>query len=320
LSEGVWCFWEDPQDRIMPSIRSRSFFELAKLAARLEMPHAPAAIYDLINEHLACGYVYDSESTMRFLTQDDVTNWGTAIYQIQEAARHNLEQQPPMGFAKIGSGFYSVVGDGNYGATRLTQLDFVRQLKVEGDHIAVVPNRGTLLVTGSKCDEGLEIMADALAKELEQPRPISGLVFRLEGDEWEPWLPPRNHATYARFKAAEVRHFMSEYGDQKPLLEQFYQQNGDDTFIASCSSISGGDIAGAATYCVWGKGVVSLLPRTDKIAFMEGEGLQPAIVDWDQASAVVGDLMEMQELYPTRYRVEQFPMVEQLAILAKTSL
>ena len=113
---------------------------------------------------------------------------------------------------------------------------------------------------------------------------------------------------------------MGDYGDQKPLLEQLYQQQGDDVFVASCSGISGGDIAGSASYCVWAKGVVSLLPKTDKIAFMEGEGLQPAIVDWDQASAVVGDLMELQEIYPVRYRVEGFPTSEQLAALAETSL
>jgi hypothetical protein len=66
------------------------------------------------------------------------------------------------------------------------------------------------------------------------------------------------------------------------------------------------------SYCVWGEGVDALLPVTQKIAFVrEGQGLV-AIGDWERVFDTVGDLMEMTEDYPRRYRVREFP--EQAAL------
>src|SRR5436853_346163 len=48
-----------------------------------------------------------------------------------------------------GEGVYiSATGD-NYDASRLMMLDLVRKMPVRGDYIAMVPNRDTLVITGS---------------------------------------------------------------------------------------------------------------------------------------------------------------------------
>jgi hypothetical protein len=65
-----------------------------------------------------------------------------------------------------------------------------------------------------------------------------------------------------------------------------------------------GDIV---TYCVWANGVDSLLPVTHKVAFMKGEGIPAIIADWSRLMETFGNLMELTDDYPPRYRVREFP-------------
>ncbi|HEV3339200.1 MAG TPA: DUF1444 family protein, partial [Pirellulales bacterium] len=147
--------FDEVKGKILPSVRARSYFDFMRLSAELELrgvePKLP--LFQPINDHLVCGYVYDSGPAMRFLHHDDLENWGTTIYEIMELAGMNFEQQPPMGFSKIGDAFYSVLGDENYGATRLMQDDFLQRMEVEGDFVAALPNRGTLMITGTESSD-----------------------------------------------------------------------------------------------------------------------------------------------------------------------
>jgi hypothetical protein len=62
------------------------------------------------------------------------------------------------------------------------------------------------------------------------------------------------------------------------------------------------------SYCVWGEGVDSLLPVTEKVAFMQHGRERPvALGDWARVMEVAGDLMEPTEDDPRRYRVQEFP-------------
>jgi hypothetical protein len=57
-----------------------------------------------------------------------------------------------------------------------------------------------------------------------------------------------------------------------------------------------------------GEGVDSLLPVTQKVAFMqEGREGPTALGEWNRVVEVAGDLMEPTEDYPRRYRVREFP-------------
>jgi hypothetical protein len=61
------------------------------------------------------------------------------------------------------------------------------------------------------------------------------------------------------------------------------------------------------TYCVWDNGVGSLLPVTQKVVFMKGEGIPALFADWRRVTETFSDLMEPMEDYPRRYRVREFP-------------
>ncbi len=92
-----------------------------------------------------------------------------------------------------------------------------------------------------------------------------------------------------------------------------------DLFVAIFGAIENRETKAVHSYCVWTKGIVSLLPETDLIAFYdterpEGEHLL-AEIDWDLVTAYCGPLMSRTEHRLPRHRVESFPTAEQLAAM-----
>jgi hypothetical protein len=66
------------------------------------------------------------------------------------------------------------------------------------------------------------------------------------------------------------------------------------------------------SYAVWSNGVDTYLPRAQKVVFLD-EGKECAIVTWEQVERVVGHLLEpVEDLYPPRWRVREFPTSQQL--------
>src|SRR4029079_1237660 len=119
--------------------------------------------------------------------------------------------------------FVSATGD-NYDASRLIMLDLVRKMPVRGDYIAMVPNRDTLVITGSDDSAGLQIMAKIAEDSFQKPRPISTVALKLAGDEWESWLPDAHSPAHAKFRELRLRTIGMEYNDQKELLDQINAQ------------------------------------------------------------------------------------------------
>lgn len=309
--------FDDVKARIMPTVRSRSYFDILRLSAEIELNCVPPKlpIFQPINDQLVCGFVYDSGPAMRFLHNEDVETWGTTMYELMELARMNFEQQTPIGISKIGTSFYSVLGDENYGATRLIQEELLARMEVEGDMVAVIPNRGTLMVTGTESVDGLKVMSDLLEKEVDHPRPISSVLFRRVGEEWEPWLPPSDHPTYAAFKLAATRSIGGEYHEQKEVLEKLYATRGEDVFVASFSGTEHKATGVVALYCVWPQGTLTMLPKTDLIGLIDRQEEVIGMVPWDEVERLAGNLLQPQGMYPERYRVELFLSQEQLAAL-----
>ncbi|MEX2310354.1 MAG: hypothetical protein WD738_22490 [Pirellulales bacterium] len=203
-------------------------------------------------------------------------------------------------------------------------LDFIRHWEVAGDPVAMVANRERLFVTGSDDDQGLEVMATLAAKEIEHERWISGMAFRLDGDDWQPWFPPTSHRHYPAFKTLWMQTLGRTYADQAELLNARHEKEGVDIFVASYSGMQNESTGELFSYCVWSEGVHSLLPETDRILlFRPTSDLQGEVVasgEWEIVRRVVGDWMEPQGLYPERWRAREYPsksMLEQIGRLAE---
>ena len=58
--------------------------------------------------------------------------------------------------------------------------------------------------------------------------------------------------------------------EQKEVLEEIYEETGEDIFVASYSAVQDSKSGIVRTYCVWSEGVEALLPRTDEVFFVRG--------------------------------------------------
>jgi hypothetical protein len=316
----------DVHPDLLPVVRSRFYLESVALQSRARGGEGVTVPQQMIGDHLSLSLVYDLPQAMRSIIQQDLEKWDVTFYEAVEAARRNLEQMGKVAFASLqGEGedgvYISATGD-NYDASRLVMLDLVRKFPVRGDYVAMVPNRDTLVVTGSEDATGLELMCKIAEESFEKPRPISTVALRLAGDEWESWLPDPDSPAHAKFRELRLRTIGMEYNDQKELLDQIHQSTSEDLFVASFSAVQQKDTGRITSYSVWSQGVPTLLPETDDIVLLRADGAAERVElaaagDWQRVRDVAGDLMEPLGMYPERYRVVEFPSSEQLAAIGK---
>jgi len=310
---------------LLPVVRSRFYLESVILQSRARGGEGITVPQQMIGDHLSLSLVYDLPQAMRSIIQDDLEKWGVTFYEAVEAAKSNLEQMGNVAFASLqgqASGVYiSATGD-NYDASRLIMLDLVRKMPVRGDYIAMVPNRDTLVITGSDDPAGLEVMCKVAEDSFQKPRPISTVTLRLVGDEWESWLPVPDSPCYPRLHELRLRTIGMEYNDQKELLDQIHEQTGQDLFVASYSAVQHKSSGRITSYSVWSDGVETLLPETDDIVLLRPQpGADKVAVvaagSFQRVRDVAGELMQPQGTYPERWRVLEFPSPQQLADIGK---
>lgn len=316
----------DVHPDLLPVVRSRFYLESVILQSRARGGEAVAVPQQTIGDHLALSLVYDLPQAMRTIIQDDLDKWGVTFYEAVEAAKSNLEQMGNVAIASLqndgGEGIYVSATSDNYDASRLVMLDLVRKMPVRGDHVAMVPNRDTLIVTGSDDQVGLQVMCKMAEESFQKPRPIATIALRLVGDDWESWLPDASSPAYAKLHELKLRTVGMEYNDQKELLDQIHQQSGQDVFVASFSAVQNKQSGRITSYSVWSDGVDTLLPETDDIVLLRPD---PAADKVEVAAAgsfecvreVVSDLMQPLGTYPERWRVAEFPSQKQLATIGK---
>lgn len=299
---------------LRPRIWPRSMFARLELQQRIEGGHEVDVPRYLIGNHLSLGLVYDLPHSMRSISGDDLKSWDVSWYEAMEAARESLSEIE-FTVAKIGAHLYASASGDNYDASRLVLTDLIRQMEVDGDHVAMVPNRDTLLVTGSDDEEGLAIMADLAKKALEDPRPLGATPLCLVDDEWVDWMPPLRHPLRARFQEMERQYLYLEYADQKEALEQLYRKEKTDLFVATCTAVRNRETEEIFTYCVWPEGVKAVLPVCDKV-ILGADGQSGQMADWDKVQAIAGDLMIPDEtLYPPRFHVSESPTRAQFELI-----
>ena len=122
-------------------------------------------------------------------------------------------------------------------------------------------------------------------------------------------MPDPSHPLFNEFRGLQLQSIGRDYAEQKKMLDGI-----TDIFVASFSIVQHPETEEFMTYSVWPKDVPVLLPRTDRIAFMQ-EDKDPLLAAWDRVVEVVGDLMEPLDIYPERFAASGFPTEEQLAAM-----
>ena len=309
--------FEIARSHLRPKLWTRTALE--KMRIQVELDGGNRDKFDIpeyeIGSHMVASLVYDLPETMRSIGKGDLSDWGVTYYEALEIARENLEETPHV-IAQFGEGCYASRTGDSYDACRLLIPAFMEKLKVNGDLIAMVANRDTLLAGGSEDEQSLGIMLDLAKAANEDPRPMVPIPLRLDGDAWVDWMPESNHPLSAGFRELAMRFLHQEYGEQKELLDRLNEKNQVAVFVASYSAVEK-DNDTLYSYAVWSKDVETWLPKTEWVMFFRGEDDVPAVARWERVEQVVGHLMEQTEHYLPRFHVTDFPSDAELAALGK---
>lgn len=302
---------------LLPKIRERFYHQALGLRIEADGKKWPPCPLRVVGDLLTLELVYDMPDGMRTIDGDSLSKWGVSFDQAMEAARENLWKKSNEDFFVVQPGLYVSPWRDNYDACRLALHDLIWQLKVNGHHVAAVPHRDVLIVTGSEDVDGLVKMMALVEEARQMPRFMLGSMFRLEGSQWQSFMPPAGHPVHLMAIESHTRDLARDYSEQSNLLKELHEKTGEDVFVASLMVFQNKESGAITTRTVWLDGIQSLIPKSDEIVFGiqrpgEQEPTTLGAARWDRVAAVAGDLLAPTEHYPPRFRVGNIPSKEQL--------
>ncbi|BDI34430.1 hypothetical protein CCAX7_64810 [Capsulimonas corticalis] len=314
---------DDARANLRARVRERIIFEHLKLENRVGGAQAMDTPYRVLGDHLTVEVVYDLPQAIRSVSRDQLAEWGMTFEEALSLGAQNLLSDGPSRFKTLRSGLYLSEWRDNYDASRLPLPEIVPSLAVKGRHVAMVPSRDVLIVTGSEDPEGLVAMAKYAQDVLQKPRPMSGFAFQL-GARWEAYLPPPEHPAHALLKLLSAQALAQYYQQQANSLNALHAKDNTDIFVAEYMAYRDKKTGVVTASASWARDVDSLLPRADQILLSERDPAGGIVLlgaaPWERVAAVAGDLFEAQDLYPPRFRVRGFPTPAQLAEIAPQPL
>jgi hypothetical protein len=307
--------FQEAAPNLMLTIQSRAVAAARSTVHTMNNPADSGLVGWPYAEHLTICVVHDTPDAKLYLTGSDMDKWGVSAVEIFQTAYRNL--------CKLHYDFGSTFEDGRvfcsfaddaYDATRLLLPPPVfRQLAVRGAHVAMVPHPNMLLITGDQDPEGLHIVLTTCRKSLKDPLAIGPFMFRISKTGWEPWNPEFAPADRKEFEGLVLDTLDRDYARQQRLMQAGQQKSPTDDHlaIASYTQLPKDRPDGLKTLSIWAENALSLLPKTDAIAFVTGTKLL-GIVPWSVVAAQMGDVLESLGTYPERYAALSFPTDEQI--------
>lgn len=307
--------FEDAQHDLLPVIHSRDKFHLEIVPGGI----APALPYDPLAEHLGVGLSFCLHHSILQVDDALLTHWGTTFAHALSIAKANLVTMSKASMKQYRPGLWVSCWNDNYDASRLILTDFIRGHAVKGEHVAMVPKRDTLLVTGSEETNGLKQLISLGKEAMKKPYRISGLPVLLQGNTWVPFRPKPGHPLYYEVRSLAANSCYQNYAAQKALLEAQFATEGKDIFVASYNILEDPASGQKCSITVWTMGISSALPQADYVAFVpmdeQGQPCSPEYYLWDDVCKTMGGDMKPMNLNPERYLVERFPTPQELATI-----
>lgn len=306
--------FEDARHDLLPVVHNCHEFALEKVAGRI----APALPYDPLAEQLGVGLSFDLHHSILQVDDALLTHWRTTFAHALSIAKANLVTMSRASMIQRSPGLWISNWKDDYDASRVILTDYIRGHAVKGEHVAMVPNRDTLLVTGSEDVNGLKQMMSLAQPALNRAYRISGLALLLQGNTWVPFRPKPGQPLYYEFRSLAAPSCYQNYAAQKPLLEAQFATEGNDIFVASYMVLQDPS-SGRFSVTTWTEGIRSALPRADYVAFVsmdeQGQPCSPEYYLWDDVCNTMGSAMKPMALNPERYLVERFPTPQELATM-----
>jgi hypothetical protein len=316
---------DEARPNLLLRVRDREWYETMQLEfAEARDGRGPALTYQRLNDDLAVEIVYDWPTSVSSVAPEQLDDWGISVEEAVRTARANLRERTPGTFAQLEPGVFGSTWHDTYDSSRLVLTELIARLDVHGDPVALLPHRDHLFVTGVDDERGLGRMAELARPLLDEPHRVTGRAFAWRDGAWQSFVPPDGHSYRRRFLDLVRVTDAANYGEQKPVLEERARVGGDEVFVASVLLATDPGSGETTTVCSWTEGVPSLLPRSDRIAFVSpgetDESSRIMYVPWDDAAAIMSSAMAAQGLAPERWRVDRFPTDGEQAALRRAEV
>ena len=115
----------------------------------------PGQYRQVFAEHLCVNLVRDNKNAFIHIDKNILDDWKISAVEAHDIAMKNLEAATVGQFAKGAAGIYFSQWNDFYDSTRILLTDRIRELKVAGNPVAIVPNDNTLAITGSDDNAGI---------------------------------------------------------------------------------------------------------------------------------------------------------------------
>jgi hypothetical protein len=307
---------EEARPNVMLRVRDREWFAVNELRfADAGDGPGPAFTYEPLNEWLAVEVVYDWPTSVSSLKPETLAGWDMSLEEAIRTGRANLRERTEGTFRQLAPGVFASPWQDSYDAARLVLTELISRLELQGDPVALLPQRDHLLLAGSDDESGLGRIAELAEPLLDEPHRVTGRAFVWRDGRWQLFLPPVTHPRHESLRRLVTLTAAEDYNEQRAVLEQRHSAAGEDLFVAAVLLRTDDASGELRSVCTWTAGVRTLLPRADEIAFVPGESASDSeisLVSWDRAVAALGHAMEAQGLLPERWLVDSFPSEDEL--------
>jgi hypothetical protein len=330
---------EELPGELMPGIRSHA--QISNLMLHNWLNGAPAddsfatAYLPFAGDLVVCT-MRDHSRSMSQMTNANLAAASLSIEQAMQHAMVNFRNRlPPPAFQSLGDGLF---GCNNLEDHQSALLLFAPGQDyplppIDGTPVVAVPGRNVFYLTGAANRPGIARLLDLAGKASEQPHFCSSSLLQWNGQHWVEGRIPMGDDLDKRQREIAQHQLAADYNAQKQLLDQYYQKQGRDIFVASVMLFrarNSSEIFSLATLASGTTG--TLLPHADRLAFGK-QIIDPATglaqqkpgdyvqVAWSSAMDIVGHLFEpVPYLYPPRLRALGFPQADEWAKLKAVEL
>ncbi|MCQ4163618.1 hypothetical protein [Tahibacter harae] len=310
--------WPLAAPRIYPVVRSAYLAALFELELRSTGKTPRAELSWPLAGDLCVQLVYDFGEHLSYVDRELAGTWGQSDAQLRETALANLATLPRASWVQRDDGVYQLASEASYEESLMLLPRVIAALPF-ADPVCIASNRGVLLAADGASPRAMLALIAAAAEARETlPWPLSFLPCRRRGEEWQaldaadPALPPPVGEALGNLRRQAL---IGCYASQKPLLDALHEHTGEDVFVANMQLLELREQPGQQqSWCVWTRGVPTLLPQTDLVALnrdADGAGNDFVLVSRDKLAPLLQQYGTTPPLLPPRVRVTGFPDDEQ---------
>jgi hypothetical protein len=312
---------EGARHRLLPGLCDSFALDALRLRAEAEGQVASRPGGRPLGSRLWVACFLDHPGSAGLVVDSDLAAWGVSAERCLEMAIENLAARSPGALDQVARGVYHSTWRDGYDPARMLLGDRLAPLDLRGEPVAFAPNGNHLIVTGAEDVEGLALsLLFAMNVLAEEPGPMSAIPLVRRGEGWVDLEVPRGHALEPLLRRARVSELHHVYAEQARLLEKVHERSGSDVYVAKYNGLCGeknDDYDDYTSHSLWAKGVVTLLPRSERVLFFDDERPRTerilADVDWSVVRQHCSALMQDGGGHcPPRYLVREFPSEERL--------